>query len=352
VVRSIEDTTVKIGLVGFSGSGKSTVFQWLTGVKPDPSKVQQGQVGEAKVPDTRLDAISAHFKPKKTTFATITFLDTPGLLAEERKDNPRRLGIIRESQGLVIILDGFARTDLVAQLRKFREEILFADLEVVMNRVDKLHAQMKKPKPGKEREADEAELALLNRVVASLEDGKGVGTMGLNDEEEKSVRSFQFLTLKPELVLINRGDAEALKSKPEDLLALSPSAIQAAPKLELELEELPEEDRMAFMTDMGLKASDRGDVIRRIFYGTGRIVFLTVGEDECRTWPLMRGSTAVDGAGTIHTDLAKNFVRAEVVGYDDFKTCGYLMKDAKAKGVHRLEGKTYIVHDGDIMHIL
>src|ERR1041384_1264910 len=126
---------------------------------------------------------------------------------------------------------------------------------------------MKKPKPQKEREADEAELALLPRIVASLEDGKGVGTMGLNEEEEKAIRSFQFLTLKPELVLVNRGDAEALKSKaPEELLALSPSVIQAAPKLELELEELPEEDRTAFMADMGLKASDRGDVIRRIFY--------------------------------------------------------------------------------------
>jgi ribosome-binding ATPase YchF (GTP1/OBG family) len=344
---------VKIGLVGFSGSGKSTVFQWLTGVKPDPAKIQHGQVGDSKVPDSRLDALSAHYKPKKTTFAHITFLDTPGLLADERKDNPRRLGILRESAGLVIILDGFARTDLASQLRKFREEILFADLEIVTNRVEKLQAQMKKPKPQKEREADEAELTLLQRVVAALEGGKGVGTMGLNEEEEKAVRSFQFLTLKPELVLVSRGDAEALKSKPsDDLLALASGAFQAAPKLELELEELPEADRAAFMADMGLKASDRGDIIRRIFYGTGRIVFFTVGEDECRSWPLLRGATAVEGAGQIHTDLAKNFVRAEVVSYDDFKNCGYQMKEAKAKGVHRLEGKTYIVHDGDIMHIL
>jgi ribosome-binding ATPase YchF (GTP1/OBG family) len=241
----------------------------------------------------------------------------------------------------------------VTQLRKFREEILFADLEIVLNRVDKLKTQMKKPKPQKEREADEAELALLQRIVASLEDGKGVGAMGLNEEEEKAVRSFQFLTLKQELVLVNRGDADALKSKvPDELLALASGAFQAAPKLELELEELPEADRAAFMADLGLKASDRGDIIRRIFYGTGRIVFFTVGEDECRSWPLLRGASAVEGAGQIHTDLAKNFVRAEVVGYDDFKTCGYQMKEAKAKGVHRLEGKTYIVHDGDIMHIL
>jgi ribosome-binding ATPase len=344
---------VKIGLVGFSGSGKSTVFRWITGVTPDPSKVQQGQTGMAKVPDVRLDAVSAHFKPKKTTFAEIAFLDTPGLLVDERKDNPRRLGILREAAGLVIILDGFSRTDFVAQLRKFREEILFADLEIVTNRIDRLHSQLKKPHPAKERELEEAELALMKRLAAALEDGKTAAALGLADDEQKLIRSFQFLTLKPEMVFVNRGDAEALKSPlPADLLAMSSSAIQAAPKLELELEELPPEDRAAFMADLGLKASDRIDIIRRIFYGMGRIVFMTVGDDECRTWPLVRGETAVEGAGSIHTDLAKNFVRAEVVAYDDFRTCGYQMKEAKAKGVHRLEGKTYIVADGDIMHIL
>lgn len=344
---------MKIGLVGFSGSGKTTVFQWLTGVKPDPSKVQFGQVGVARVPDVRLDGVSAHFKPKKTTYAEITFLDTPGLMIDERRDNPRRLGILREGVGLVIVLDGFNRSDLSAQLRKFREEILFADLEIIMNRVDKLNAQMKKPKPAKEREADEVELALLQRLVTALENGKGAGELGLDEEEEKQIRSFQLLTLKPEMVLVNRGDAEALKTKlPPDLLELSHSAMQAAPKLELELEELPPDDRAAFMADLGLKESDRGDIIRRIFYGMNRIVFITVGEDECRTWPLVRGATAVEGAGAIHTDLSKNFVRAEVVSFNDFKSCGYLMKEAKAKGVHRLEGKTYIVQDGDIMHIL
>lgn len=344
---------MKIGLVGFSGSGKSTVFRWLTGVNPDPSKVQHGQTGMAKVPDVRLDAVSAHFKPKKTTFAEIAFLDTPGLLIDERKDNPRRLGILREAAGLVIVLDGFGRTDWAIQLRKFREELLFADLEIVTNRIDRLNSQLKKPHPAKERELEEAELALMKRLAAVLEEGKTAAALGLADDEEKQIRSFQFLTLKQEMVFVNRGDAEALKtSLPADLLALSRSAFQAAPKLELELEELPPEDRTAFMADLGLKESDRTDIIRRIFYGMGRIVFITVGEDECRTWPLVRGETAVEGAGSIHTDLAKNFVRAEVVAYDDFRTCGYQMKEAKAKGVHRLEGKTYIVADGDIMHIL
>lgn len=344
---------MKIGLVGFSGSGKSTVFQWLTGVKPDPAKIQHGQVGDTKVPDARLDALAAHFKPKKTTYAHITFLDTPGLLDDDRKDNPRRLGILRESAGLVIVLDGYSRSDLAHQLRRFREELLFADLEVVTNRVERLQTQLKKPKPAKEREADEAELALLQRMTGSFEAGQGASALGLTEDEEKAVRSFQLLTLKPEMVLVNRGDAEALKKKlPDDLLTLAPGALQAAPKLELELEELPEDERAAFMADLGLTASDRGDILRRIFYGMGRLVFFTVGEDECRAWPLLRGSTAVDGAGQIHTDLAKNFVRAEVVSFEDFQNCHFQMKEAKAKGVHRLEGKTYIVHDGDIMHIL
>jgi ribosome-binding ATPase YchF (GTP1/OBG family) len=344
---------MKIGLVGFSGSGKSTVFHWLTGVKPDPARIQHGQVGDTKVPDARLDALAAHFKPKKTTYAHLTFLDTPGLLADERKDNPRRLGILRESAGLVIVLDGFSRNDLADQLRRFREELLFADLDIVTNRVERLQSQLKKPKPTKEREADEAELALLQRMTTAFESGRGAAAMGLSDDEEKAVRSFQLLTLKPEMVLVNRGDAEALnKPLPADLLALAPEAIQAAPKLELELDELPEEERAAFMIDLGLKESRRGDILRQIFYGMGRLVFFTVGEDECRAWPLLRGATAVEGAGQIHTDLAKNFVRAEVVSYADFLACHFQMKEAKAKGVHRLEGKTYIVQDGDIMHIL
>jgi ribosome-binding ATPase YchF (GTP1/OBG family) len=133
---------------------------------------------------------------------------------------------------------------------------------------------------------------------------------------------------------------------------LPEATIQVAPKLELELEELSPDDRAAFMADLGLKESDRPETIRRLFYAMDRIVFFTVGEDECRAWEIPKGTVAVDGAGQIHTDLAKGFVRAEVVGHTDFVACHYSMKDAKAKGVYRLEGKTYVVQDGDTMHIL
>lgn len=342
---------MKVGLAGFAGSGKSTVFQWLTGVQPDPARIQQGQTGMAKVPDERLDRMAALFKPKKTTFAEIAFLDTPGLDVAERKDNPRRLGILREANGLVVVLNGFSGGDPARELAQFREELAFADLEIVSNRVTKVEANLKKPRPQKEKELDQQELDVLTRIVTTLEAGQSPATLGLKPDEEKLIRSFQLLTLKPELAFVNQGDAALGKPLPEALVKLSSGALAAPAKLELELAELSPDDRAAFAADLGLTGSQRESTIRSIFTGMGRIVFLTVGEDECRSWPLNVGADAVEGAGAIHTDLAKRFVRAEVVGYDDFVACGS-MKEAKAKGVYRLEGKTYIVKDGDIMHIL
>src|SRR5438876_1547411 len=137
---------MKVGIAGFAGSGKSTVFHWLTGAAPDPGKSQQGQIGKPEIPDERLDWLSAHFKPKKTTAAKLEFLDTPGLLASERRDNPRRLGIMRDAGGLLVVLNGFAGGDLGKELRNFREELLFADMEVVSGRIDRLEDQLKKPR--------------------------------------------------------------------------------------------------------------------------------------------------------------------------------------------------------------
>ena len=261
---------MKVGIAGFAGSGKSTVFQWLTGAKPDPAKAQMGQTGNAKIPDPRLDWLSAKFNPKKTTAASMDFLDTPGLMPTERRDNPRRLGILREANGLVVVLNGFGEADPAGQLRRFRDELVFADLEIVTNRIGRLDEQLRKPRPA---------------------------------------------------------------------------------KLEQELHDLGEEDRKLFMQDLGLTAFVRDDVLRTIFTATGQQVFFTVGEDECRAWPVPKGADAVEGAAQIHTDLARGFVRAEVVSYADFQRVGS-MKDAKSQGVYRLEGKTYTVQDGDIMHIL
>ena len=342
---------MKIGLAGFSGSGKSTVFHWLTGAKPDPSKMQTGQIGVAEIPDERLDWLSARFKPKKTTPAKVEFLDTPGLLPTERRDNPRRLGILREAGGLAVVLNGYSENDLAGELGRFREELLFADLEIVTNRIDRLKDQLKKPRPAKQKEQDQLELDLLERIARVFEQGQGAAALGLKEDEEKAVRSFQLLTLKPELAFVNQGDDRIGQPLPADLLALAPAALQAPAKLEKELEDLSEEDRKTFMQDLGLTSFSRDAILRSIYDAMGQSVFFTVGEDECRAWSIPKNADAVTGAAQIHTDLARGFVRAEVVSYDDFHRVGS-MKEAKNQGVYRLEGKAYIVRDGDIMHIL
>jgi GTP-binding protein YchF len=342
---------MKVGIAGFSGSGKSTVFEWLTGARPEAAKAQFGQLGIAEVPDDRLVWLSAQFKPKKTTPAKLELLDTPGLLMAERRDNPRRLGILRDANGLVIVINGYSGDDPAAELRRFREELLFADLEVVTNRVSRLEDQLKKPRPAKQKEADQQELALLQRLQTVFEQGQPAHTLGLKEDEEKAIRSFQLLTLKPELVLVNIGESRISQPLPSELLQSARESIQAPAKLELELQELPEADRHVFMQDLGLEGFSREGVIRKVYAAMGQDVFFTVGEDECRAWGIPRGASAVEAAGEIHTDLARGFVRAEVVSYEDFRRVGS-MKEAKAHGVYRLEGKTYLVKDGDIMHVL
>lgn len=343
---------MKVGLVGYAGSGKSTVFEWLTGQKPDPGKVQQGQTAMADVPDARLAKIAEVYKPKKTTYAKVEFLDTPGLMMDDRKDNPRRLGILREANGIVVILDGFSRTDLATQLAKFHEDLLFADLEVVSNRVPKVEANLKKAKPAKEREVDEFELATLKRVVAAFEAGTPAKAMNITPEEEKPLRSFQLLTLKPETAFVNRGDSGFNDPLPADLLKLAPASSQAPVKLEMELAALDAESRAMFMEEMGFKESFRDPTIRSIFYAMGRQVFFTVGPDECRSWAMDVGGDAVAAAGCIHKELGERFVRANVISHADFVACEFSEKEAKTKGVNRTEGKTYIVQDADIVHIL
>src|ERR1700677_134088 len=226
---------MKVGIVGFAGSGKSTVFQWLTGAKPDAAKAQLGQTGVAKVPDPRLDWLSAKFNSKKTTPTALDFLDTPGLMPTERRDNPRRLGILRESNGLLVVLNGYSEGDLAGQLTRFREELMFADLEIVSNRLDKLKDNLKKPRPAKQRDADQLEHDLLTRIAAAFEANQSPATLGLKEDEEKAIRSFQLLTLKPELVLLSIGDDHLNQAPPAELLAVSPGALQAPAKLEMEL---------------------------------------------------------------------------------------------------------------------
>jgi len=335
---------MRVGLVGFAGGGKSTLFQLLTGTVSDPGKVHSGQVGVAVLADPRLDFLASLHNPKKVTPATVEFLDTPGLMPGTHGDNPQRLAVIREGDALLIVLNGFSGGDPAAELSSFREEMLFADLGAVTNRVERLEASVKKRRP--DWEVQEKELAIVKRVQATLEDGKFVSTLGLSADEKKPLRSFGLLTDKPQVVVLNAAQGEEI---PTPLRELAADALAIDAKLELDLAQLDLEERSAFMTDLGVTELGRDRIIRAAYDAVGIITFFTAGEPEVRGWNLERDATAVEAAGKIHTDLAKGFIRAEVTAYHDLHAAGTL-KEAKAKHLQRLEGKEYIVKDGDIIY--
>jgi GTP-binding protein YchF len=335
---------MRVGLVGFAGSGKGTLFQLLTGTASDPGKVHSGQVGVAVLVDPRLDFLASLHNPKKVIPAMVEFLDTPGLMPGSHADNPQRLALIREGDALLIVLSGFTGCDPAAELSAFREEMLFADLGVVTNRVERLEASVKKHRPDWEQQ--EKELASVKRVQAALEQGKSVASLGLSADEKKPLRSFGLLTDKPQVVVLNTVQGQ---ETPASLRELAQGALAIDAKLELDLAHLDPEERAAFMADLGVTDLGRDRIIRAAYDAVGIITFFTAGDPEVRGWNLERGATAVEAAGKIHTDLAKGFIRAEVTAYDDLSRAGTL-KEAKAKHFLRLEGKDYIVKDGDIIY--
>jgi GTP-binding protein YchF len=335
---------MRAGLVGFSGSGKSTLFQLLTGAVPDPGKVHSGQVGIATLHDPRLEFLAELHKPKKVTSATVELLDTPGLMPGSHGDNPQRLGLIRQGDALLIVLGSFAGSDPAKDLAAFREELLFADLGVVSNRVERLEADVKKPRP--EREAMLKELDVVRRVRDALESNEPIASLELTDEEKKPMRSFGLLTDKPQVVIVNQPQGSPV---PDDLLGVAPDALSIDAKLELELSQLGPEEREAFMADFEITELGRDRIIRAAYDAVGIITFFTAGEPEVRGWNVERGASAVEAAGKIHTDLARGFIRAEVMAFDEFQQAGSV-REAKARNLQRLEGKDYVVKDGDIMY--
>jgi ribosome-binding ATPase len=335
---------MRVGLVGFAGSGKSTLFQLLTGTASDPGKVHSGQVGVAMLTDPRLDLLASLHNPKKVTPATVEFLDTPGLMPGSHADNPQRLALIREGDALLIVLSGFAGGDPTAELSAFRDEMLFADLSVVTNRVERLEASVKKHRPDWEQQAKE--LAIVKRIQTTLEEGKFVATLGLSEDQKRPLRSFGLLTDKPQVVVLNTVQGQEV---PIPLHDHAPDALAIDAKLELDLAQLEPEERAEFMADLGVSDLGRDRIIRAAYDAVGIITFFTAGDPEVRGWNLERGASAVEAAGKIHTDLAKGFIRAEVTAYDDLARAGTL-KEAKAKHLQRLEGKDYIVKDGDIIY--
>lgn len=336
---------MRVGIVGFAGSGKTTLFELMTGARPDPGRVHSGQIAMATLADPRLDFLAKLHSPKKVTQAAVELMDTPGLFQGTRADNAQRLALIREADAFLIVLDGFTSGSKPAKdLAAFEEELLFADLGVVANRVERIEASVKKPRP--DRETLLKELEIVKRVQACLEEGKPVATLGLSVEEKKPMRSFGLLTDKPRVITLNRLQGSGV---PEELSAAGLPILDIDAKLELELASLEPDERSAFMEEMGIGELGKDRVIRAAYDAAGIITFFTAGEPEVRGWNVERGGAAVDAAGKIHTDLARGFIRAEVTAFDELFAAGGL-KEAKAKNLQRLEGKDYIVKDGDVMY--
>jgi ribosome-binding ATPase YchF (GTP1/OBG family) len=344
---------MRIGLVGYQGSGKTTLFQWLTGAEPDPAAVHNtGQMAMAPIPEPRVEPLCGIYHPKKITLASLEIVDTPGL-SRSHEGNATRLGLIREADCLVMVVPTFSGADPKAELASFAEDLLFTDLDIVLRRIEKLRDSLKKPRPNKEAEA--AELAALESLQSQLESSGAVAAHSMTEEQRRATRSFRLFAEKPRLVVFNLADGDADQAAlaaavgPKQLVEGQP--FLAAPlELELELSKMPGADRAEFERDLKLTTPRRDEFLRKMLDVSHQILFFTAGEKEVRTWLLPKGGTALDAAGNIHTDLARGFIRAEVMRSEDLIRLGS-EREIKAHNLLRHEHKDYHVQEGDVVLI-
>ena len=334
---------MKIGLVGYQGSGKSTLFTWLTGVDADPALSHTSQSGMATVPDDRVNPLCDIYQPKKVTLAALELVDTPGL-SRKHEGNASKLSLIREASCLVQVVGAFAGADPFADLQSLDEDFLLADLEIVSGRIQRLHDSVKKPRPDRDQQL--AELAAIEPIKTHLESGIPLSDLDLSEEQEKAIRSFALLTRKPQMAVFNVAD-----SGPEfDLSKSSCSTFVVPVELELELSKMEPDERDEFRREMQLECFDRNALIRAIMETSGQQLFFTAGEKEVRTWMLPQGATALDAADGIHSDLARGFIRAETMSSKDLLRLGS-EREVKAQNLMRQEPKDYVVREGDILNI-
>ena len=364
---------MQTAIVGLAGSGKTTVFNTLTRGHAETGGFGGVtlNVGVVKVPDTRLERLAEIFKPKKIVQADVTYADLPAPPASTEghvgtEELPAdHLARLRDSDALLHVVRAFedpsnphpdGSVDPGRDLERLDLEFVLADLSMTERRLERLKGSGRHGTPA-EREAAEREEVVLHRLHEGLEAGKPIRDLGLDADEEKAIRGFRFLTQKPVLVLLNVGEGE-LAAAPVLVARIAAGydhehvMIEAlSARIEMELGELEPDESAAFMEELGIAESGLDRVIALSYRLLGLISFLTAGPDECRAWPIPDGSTAVDAAGAIHTDLAKGFIRAETVAYEDLVTLGS-MAEARKAGRLRSEGKTYRVRDGDVIEIL
>ncbi|HVQ30679.1 MAG TPA: redox-regulated ATPase YchF [Vicinamibacteria bacterium] len=353
---------MKTAIIGLSSVGKSTLFGLLTGaIAPVASGRPEARVGIARVPDPRVDALGRLYDPKKKTFATVEYVDVPGVQKGEGAalvDLPALRGV----DALLHVVRAFASdtvphpdgsVDPLRDAKMLELELILADLQAVEKRLERLEANIKK---GNKAE-DVADKVLFLRMKEFLESERPLRELETTEEEKRRLRNYAFLTEKPVLLVLNLGE-EQVKDVEKAILASGLGELAARPgfalcpvsaPLEAEMAQLPPEDAQAFREDYGLKEPGLDRVIRTSYTLLGLVSFLTAGEDECRAWTIRRGTKAQLAAGTIHSDIERGFIRAEVVAYDDLMAAGSLAA-CRDKGTLRLEGKEYEVKDGDVIN--
>jgi GTP-binding protein YchF len=339
---------MKIGIVGYQGAGKSSLFHYLTGVAPDPALAHLTQLATATVGDPRVQPLCEIYRPKKVTQAALNIVDTPGL-SRTHEGNAAKLAQIREAGCLLVVIGAFAGAQPERDLQSFEEDLLIADLEIVAGRVERLRESVKKPRPNREQEL--AELQALEPLLAELDQGKSLRDLTLSSDQARAIKSFQLLTEKPRFILLNVADDAARASATVDSIQSTAKLRAFSVPLQLELQQMPHDERAAFCGELGLELVDRDELIRQIMEASGQMLFFTAGEKEVRTWMIRRGATAEEAAAGIHTDLAKGFVRAETMTCDDLFRVGS-EREVKAQNLMRKEPKGYVIQDGDILHIL
>ncbi|MEW6378135.1 MAG: DUF933 domain-containing protein [bacterium] len=340
---------MKVAITGLKGSGKTTIFNSLTGLAAKTggySSEQDINLGLIKIPDERLDVLTRVFEPKKTTHAEITFADIA--MPAEEKFSAKILEKLKTMEAIVLVIKGFddGKGDFhpLEDLASVESELLFSDFAIA----DKSLAAFRKERK------DQKLIQTVEKVHACLDGEKPLRLLDLDEAELKQLAGFAFLSIRPTLAVVNIPesgfDPGLYASIQEYCQTHGLRVMQIIGSLEEEISRLPAGEQIDFLREMGLEESARDKFIRESYAMMNLICFLTVGKDEVRSWTIRRGTPAVKAAGKIHSDIERGFIRAEVVSYEDFINCQSSMAEVKKRGLMRLEGKDYEVKDGDIIN--
>jgi hypothetical protein len=360
---------MQIGIIGLPLAGKTTIFNALTRGNVQPATWASGKfelhTGVVEVPDARLPVLAQLFKPKKVTHAKVQYNDVAGLAqgaGQKGGLESALLNALAQSDALIIVVRAFTDPNVphpdgsmhpARDLRNVQTELLLSDLVAVEKRLHRLKEDAsKRGGTPTEKDTRAREVDLFNRMTTQLEDEKLLNALELSEDDIKTIRGFGLLTLKPMMVIYNLGETD-----PEPNLAKVSEPSQGSVvhtslrgKLEMDIAQMPPDDAQAFLQEYGIAEPSLYRIIRLSYDLLGLHSFLTTGEDEVRAWTIRKGATAVEAAGTIHTDLARGFIRAEIVAYDDLIAVGSLA-EARKRGTLRQEGKTYVMRDGDVTNI-